>query len=157
MRGEERKPAVVLERLVEENGALRARLAVAEGVIARAVGVAEKAGGLGVLVEADGLTEVGAILSEAMGLELVVVLAAGAQVFMVSALFRRALRRAWMERDALAAWSCRSCGASFTRSATPAELDGVTRCSTCVLLEVTQQRLVRALRALREAGIDWEG
>ncbi len=54
------------------------------------------------------------------------------------------------ERDALAAWSCATCGARFPQSIRPALravlLDGVTQCSKCVEVEALAGR-VQSLQA----------
>ncbi len=50
------------------------------------------------------------------------------------------------QRDALAAWSCATCGARFPQSIRPALravlLDGVTQCSKCVEVEALTHRVL---------------
>jgi hypothetical protein len=53
------------------------------------------------------------------------------------------LRSLREERDALAAWACRDCGARFPQTRRPFELDGVTRCSSCVRAESAEAELQR--------------
>jgi hypothetical protein len=53
------------------------------------------------------------------------------------------LRSLREERDALAQWSCASCGARFPQTMSPQLLDGVTRCSACVRAEVAEAEVDR--------------